>query len=85
MPRRWKEIKEDPPRLSQYNDRARQMNNEAEKLSKAGDYLLVGSMEQQTVTERLVVKRKQRQSQKAPKTPEFVIQTQMTQTMNKNL
>ena len=85
MPRRWKEIKEDPPRLSQYNDRARQMNNESEKLAKTGDYLLVGSMEQQTVTERLVVKRKQRQSQKAPKAPQFVIQTQMTQTMNKNL
>ena len=28
--RRWKEIKEDPARLSAYNDRARQMKNEAE-------------------------------------------------------
>ena len=30
--RRWKEIKEDPARLSENNDRARQMRNEAEKL-----------------------------------------------------
>ena len=29
--RRWQEIKEDPARLSAYNDRARQMKNEAEK------------------------------------------------------
>ena len=28
--RRWKEIKEDPARLSVYNDRARQMKNEAD-------------------------------------------------------
>ena len=27
MSRRWKEIKEDPARLSAYNDRARQMKN----------------------------------------------------------
>ena len=30
--RRWKETKEDPARLSENNDRARQMRNEAEKL-----------------------------------------------------
>ena len=36
--RRWKEIKEDPARLSAYNDRARQMKNEA------GDDFSVGSM-----------------------------------------
>ena len=29
--RRWKEIKEDPARLSEYNDRVRQMQNEAEE------------------------------------------------------
>ena len=29
--RRWKEIKEDPERLSAYNDRARQMKNEVGK------------------------------------------------------
>ena len=28
--RRWKEIKEDPARLSEYNDRAKQVQNEAE-------------------------------------------------------
>ena len=48
------------------------MNNGAEKPAKSGDDLSVGSMEQQTVTERPVVKRKQRQPKKAPKTPEFV-------------
>ena len=32
VPRRWKEIKEDPTRLSEYNDRTRQMQNEAEEL-----------------------------------------------------
>ena len=70
--RRWREIKEDPGRLSEYNDRARQMKNETEKPIKAGDGLPVGSMEQQMVTEKPVVKRKQRQPKKAPKTPEFV-------------
>ena len=30
--KRWKEIKEDPARLSKSNDRARQMQNEAEEL-----------------------------------------------------
>ena len=29
--KRWKEIKEDPARLSEYNDRAGQMKNEPEK------------------------------------------------------
>ena len=31
MSRRWKEIKEDPARLSAYNDRARQMKNQTKK------------------------------------------------------
>ena len=31
MSRRWKEIKENPARLSAYNDRTRQMKNEAEE------------------------------------------------------
>ena len=31
--RRWKEIKEDPARLSEYNDRVRKMQNEAEEPS----------------------------------------------------
>ena len=31
--RMWKEIKEDPERLSEYNDRARQMKNEAAEKS----------------------------------------------------
>ena len=61
MSRRWKEIKEDPTM-------ARQMKNEAEKPAKAGDDLSVGSMEQQTVTERPVVKL----TKKAPKSPEFL-------------
>ena len=86
--RRWKEIKEDPARLSAYNDRARQMKNEAEK---PGD----DSQNQKTVAERFAVKHPKKspkipkfvdtdsstkdeqesavkQSKKAPKTPEFV-------------
>ena len=58
MSRRWKEIKGDPARLFEYNDRARQMKNEAEKPAEAGDDLSVGSLKQQTVAERPVVKRK---------------------------
>ena len=60
--RRWKEIKEDPERLSAYNDMARQMKNEAEKL---GDD---SSVHKKTVAERPAVK----QSQKESKTPELV-------------
>ena len=59
--RRWKEIKKDLARLSAYNDRARQMENEAEK---PGD----DSQHKKTVGERSAVK----QPQKAPKTSEFV-------------
>ena len=50
------EIKEDLERLSPYNDRARQINNEAEKPAKLGDNLSVGSIEQKKLTVRLVVK-----------------------------
>ena len=56
--RKWKEIKEDPERLSAYNDRARQMKNEAEK---PGD----DSQNEKTVIDRPAVK----QPQKAPKIP----------------
>ena len=35
--RRWREIKEDPAQLSVYNDRIRQMKNEAEKPTKLRD------------------------------------------------
>ena len=52
-----KDVKEDPIRLSVYNDRARQIRNE-----KPGDYFL------KTMAERSAV----RQPQKAPKTPTFV-------------
>ena len=62
----WKKIKEDPARLFTYNNRARQMRDEAEKTAK------VGSMEPKAVTERSVVKRIQREAEKAPKSPEFV-------------
>ena len=48
------------------------MKNEAEKPAKAGDDLSVDSMEEQTVTERPVVKRTQKQPQKVPKSPEIV-------------
>ena len=56
---RWKKIKEDPVRLFTYNNRARQMRDEAEKPTKSEDDLSVVIMVQQTVTESSVVKRKQ--------------------------
>ena len=59
--RRWKEIKKDPARLAAYNDRARQIKNEAEK---PGD----DSQHEKTVAERSAV----RQPKKAPVTPKFV-------------
>ena len=59
--RRWEEIKEDPARLSAYNDRARQVKNEAEK---PGD----DSQNQKTVVDRPAV----RLPQKASKIPKFV-------------
>ena len=71
----WKDIKEDPARLTVYNDRASKMKNEAEKPTKLGDDSSVSRMEQheKTMAERATVKKKiQRQSQKAPKSPKFV-------------
>ena len=61
MSRRWKEIKEDPARLSEYNDRARQMQNEAEE---SGD----DSQNEKTMIHRPTAKH----LKKVPKTPEFV-------------
>ena len=68
--RKWKEIREDPARLSVYNDRPRQMKNEAEKTTKLGDDSLVSRTKQheKTMAERSAAK----QPQKAPKTQEFV-------------
>ena len=78
MSRRWKEIKEDPARLSEYNDRARQMQNEAEE---SGD----DSQNEKTMVLEKVPKTPgfvddmdseqgpaAKQPKKAPKTPEFV-------------
>ena len=59
--RRWKEIKEDPARLSKYNDRVRQMQNEAEK---PGD----DSQNEKTMVDRPTAKH----LKKVSKTPEFV-------------
>ena len=73
--KRWKEIKEDPAKLSAYNDSTRQMKNEAEKPTKLGDDSSVSSTEQcekMMVARSAVKKSLQRQPQKAPKTPEFV-------------
>ena len=61
MLRRWKEIKEDPARLSEYNDRARQMQNEAEE---PGD----DSQNEKTRADGPTAK----QPKKVPKTPELV-------------
>ena len=44
--KRWKEIKEDPAKLSAYNDSTRQMKNEAEKPAKLGNDSSVRSTEQ---------------------------------------
>ena len=101
MSRGWKEIKEDPARLSEYNDRARQMQNEAEE---SGD----DSQNEKTMIHRPTAKH----LKKVPKPPEIVdidsddtndkqgaaakqpkkhqkqgllIQAQTTQMMNKNL
>ena len=61
MSKRWKEIKEDPARLSEYNDRARQMQNEAEE---PGD----DSQNEKTRADGPTAK----QPKKVPKTPELV-------------
>ena len=61
MLRRWKEIKEDPARLSEYNDSARQMQNEAEE---PGD----DSQNEKTRADGPTAK----QPKKVPKTPELV-------------
>ena len=58
----WNEIKENPARLSAYNDRARQMKNEAE--TPGGNSLVL----EKSVEERFAVKH----PQEAPKTPGFV-------------
>ena len=59
--RRWKEVKEDPARLSAYNDRARQVKNEVEELADE-------SQNEKMVVDRPAV----RLLQKAPKIPKFV-------------
>ena len=61
--RRWREIKEDLARLSAYNDRVRQMKNEA------GGDLSVGSMERQTVTEKPVVTKPTKTAPESAKVP----------------
>ena len=48
---------------------ARQMKNEAVKPAKAGDDLSVGSMEQQTVTERSVAKKNTETDPESVKVP----------------
>ena len=59
--RRWKEIKEDPARLSTNNDRDRRIRDD--------DPLV---QHEEVVTGRSAVKGIQRQPKKAPKTPELV-------------
>ena len=59
--RRWKEVKEDPAKLSEYNDRARRMQNEAEE---SGDY----SQNEKAMVDRPTAK----QPKKVPKSTEFV-------------
>ena len=65
-----KETKQNPARLSEYNDRARQMQNEAED-----------SQNEKTMIDRPTAKHT-----KKYQTPlSLLMRTQMTQTMNKNL
>ena len=71
MSKGWKEIKEDPERLSTYNDRAKQMKNEAEEPSD-------DSQNEKTVVDRPAVK----PPKKHQKQMSLLIQTRM---MNKNV
>ena len=72
--RRWKEIKEDPARLSEYNDRVRKMQNEAEEPSD-------DSQNEKTTVDRPTAKH----LKKSTKSPEFVDTDSDTWTMNKSL
>ena len=56
----WKDIKEDPARLTVYSDRARKVKNEAQKPTKLGDDSSVSRMEQheKRTAERATVKKK---------------------------
>ena len=84
----WKDIKEDPARLTVYNDRARKVKNEAQKPTKLGDDSSVSRMEQheKRMAERATVKKKYRDSPKKYQSPQsLLIQTRMTQIMNQNL
>ena len=72
--RKWKETKEDPARLSEYNDRARQMQNEKTptskhppKIQKTTEFVDTDSDNTDNEQEPAA-----KQPQKAPKTPEYV-------------
>ena len=80
--RMWKKIKEHPARLLTYNNRVWQMRDEADKPAKVGDDLSVGSMEQQAVTERSVIKKCHRDSPKKHQSLQGLLkQNQMIQTI----
>ena len=91
--KRWKEIKEDPAKLSAYNDSTRQMKNEAEKPTKLGDDSSVSSTEQyeKMMVARSAVKKKKKKCRDSPKKHQkrqsLLIQILMTQVprMKKNL
>ena len=83
--RMWKKIKEDPARLFTNNNRARQMRDKSEKPAKVGDDLSVGSMEQQAVTERPVIKKnKNKNTETAPKSTKVsrVVETESSDSDN---
>ena len=66
---RWKKIKEDAARLSEYNDMAKQMKNKVEKPAKIGDNLSVGK----------------KSPKKPPKPQSLLTQTQIPRMKKKNL
>ena len=74
MSRRCKEIKEDPERLSAYNDRARQIKNEAWEWND-------DSQNEKAVIDGPEVN----DPKKAPKSQSSLIRIQMTWMMNKNV
>ena len=79
----WKNIKKDPARLFAYNNTARQMRDEAEKPAKVRDELSVGSMEQQAMTERPVIKKPRDSPQKHQSLQSLLKQNQIQAIMVK--
>ena len=83
--RKWKETKEDPARLSEYNDRARQMQNEKTPTSKHLQKKTLSLLIQTQITRTMNKKLQQNSLKKHQKTLSLLIHTQVIWTMNKGL